>query len=195
MQAKRIMKAAGITLEDEPPRYRLIPTAMGWVWYAAGEEGVVKMQLPVATRAAALREIEAFDGAMREDPKLMPRLAKALESYFAGKPAAFDVPLDQSRIPEFFQRVYDELRRVPRGVVLTYGELARRAGSPGAARSVGTALSRNPFPPIVPCHRVVGGNGSVGGFSAPTGLVLKTRMLEIEGLADRAAIRRAAESR
>jgi methylated-DNA-[protein]-cysteine S-methyltransferase len=76
--------------------------------------------------------------------------------------------------------VLEEARRIPAGETVTYGELAARAGSPGAAREVGQAMARNRFPIIVPCHRVLAANGGFGGFSAPGGLESKARLLTIE---------------
>ena len=78
-------------------------------------------------------------------------------------------PLDFSRLPAFDAAVYEALRRVPAGETVTYGELAERVGRPGAARAVGRAMGDNPWPILVPCHRVVGADGKAGGFSAPGG--------------------------
>ena len=90
-----------------------------------------------------------------------------------------DVLRAMSRYPAFYQRVWKECARIPRGRTLTYGELANRLGKPGAARAVGQALGANPFAPVVPCHRVVAANG-LGGFSAPGGLKAKIRLLKKE---------------
>ena len=91
------------------------------------------------------------------------------------------VPLDERGIDPFRRAVYAATRRVGLGTTTTYGEIARAIGHPDAARDVGTALGRNPFPIIVPCHRVVSANGALTGFSAPGGLATKRRMLELEG--------------
>ena len=92
-----------------------------------------------------------------------------------------DIPLDLFGTTDFEDRVYAAARRIPCGEVRTYGELAEAIGEPGAARAVGAALGRNPVPIVIPCHRVLGGHGKSGGFSAPGGTVTKFRMLEIEG--------------
>lgn len=92
------------------------------------------------------------------------------------------VPLDLSRVPPFHARVYEVARTIPPGTTLTYGEIARRLGEPGAARAVGQALGANPFAPIVPCHRVLAAGGGTGGFSADGGVATKRRLLEIEGV-------------
>ena len=84
-------------------------------------------------------------------------------------------------IDDFRRAVYAATREIPAGTTRSYGEVARAIGRPDGARDVGTALARNPFPIIVPCHRVVAANGALTGFSAPGGLATKRRMLELEG--------------
>lgn len=94
-----------------------------------------------------------------------------------------DVTLDETRIDPLRRAVYAATRAIPVGSVATYGQIARAIGwrGPAAARDVGAALACNPFPIIVPCHRVVGANGRLTGFSAPGGLATKRRLLELEG--------------
>ena len=91
------------------------------------------------------------------------------------------VPLDERGIDDFRRAVYAATRDIPVGTTRSYGEVARAMGRPDGARDVGSALARNPFPIIVPCHRVVAANGALTGFSAPGGLETKRRMLELEG--------------
>jgi methylated-DNA-[protein]-cysteine S-methyltransferase len=91
------------------------------------------------------------------------------------------VPLNLNGIAAFNCRVYQIAREIPPGQVLTYGEVAQRLGDLGAARAVGRALGQNPFPLIVPCHRVVAAGGRLGGFSGGAGRTTKRRLLEIEG--------------
>ena len=92
-----------------------------------------------------------------------------------------DVPLDVRGIDAFRRAVYAAAREIEPGRTRTYGEIARAIGDPNGARDVGAALAKNPFPIIVPCHRVVAANGALRGFSAPGGLETKRRMLELEG--------------
>ena len=92
-----------------------------------------------------------------------------------------DIPLDDGRIDPFRREVYAATRSIPPGRTATYGEIARAIGFPDGARDVGAALSRNPFPIVVPCHRVIAANGALTGFSAAGGLATKRRMLELEG--------------
>lgn len=104
-----------------------------------------------------------------------------LERYLAGDPVAFDVPLDLEGTTEFQRRVWQRLREIPRGRVVSYGELARELGSgPGAARAVGGAVGSNPLPVVIPCHRVVRADGGLGGFGG--GLPRKAALLRLEGV-------------
>jgi methylated-DNA-[protein]-cysteine S-methyltransferase len=91
------------------------------------------------------------------------------------------VTIDTEGVPDFNRRVYDMARTIPAGATLSYGELAERLGDRTLARDVGVALGQNPFPIIVPCHRVVAASGKTGGFSAPGGVRTKLRLLSIEG--------------
>ena len=114
-------------------------------------------------------------------PEFVLRLAERIQSYAAGTDEDFsDVPLDLSHLTEFQRRVVKECRRIRVGQTLSYADLAAKAGSPGAARAVGNTMARNRFPIVVPCHRVIGSAGSLGGFSAPSGISLKRRMLDLE---------------
>ena len=91
------------------------------------------------------------------------------------------VILDERGLDPLQRVVYAATRAIPPGTTATYGDVARAIGRPDAARDVGAALARNPFPIVVPCHRVLGANGKLTGFSAPGGLETKRRMLELEG--------------
>jgi methylated-DNA-[protein]-cysteine S-methyltransferase len=92
------------------------------------------------------------------------------------------ITLDETGIDAFRRGVYAAARQIRPGSVATYGEIARAVGSPDAARAVGAALGSNPWPIVVPCHRVVAADGALTGFSAPGGIVTKRRMLEIENV-------------
>jgi methylated-DNA-[protein]-cysteine S-methyltransferase len=92
-----------------------------------------------------------------------------------------EIVLDMDGVQPFNRRVYEIARTIPPGSTLSYGDVAKRLGEPRAAREVGQALGNNPFPPIVPCHRVLAGDGTMHGFSAPGGVATKLRLLTIEG--------------
>jgi O-6-methylguanine DNA methyltransferase len=123
----------------------------------------------------------------RDGGDILAALKTYINDYFYGRePGRGDIPLDMASITPFRRRVYEELMKVPYGEVVTYGELAERAGSPGGARAVGNAMNSNPFLIIVPCHRVVASGGSgkceLGGFGA--GLDAKRFLLRLEGHSD-----------
>ena len=93
-----------------------------------------------------------------------------------------DVALDLGSVGDFQRRIYDATRALVWGQTATYGDLARQAGSPGAARAVGQAMGHNPVPIIVPCHRVLAAGRRIGGFSAYGGALTKERLLAMEGI-------------
>jgi methylated-DNA-[protein]-cysteine S-methyltransferase len=111
---------------------------------------------------------------------VLRQAGRELAEYFAGRRQAFEVPLDLSGRPSFTRKILEELRKVPYGATLTYGELAARAGYPRAARAVGQAMAANPLPIIIPCHRVVAADGRLGGYSGGTGLPTKQWLLAFE---------------
>ena len=113
-----------------------------------------------------------------------PALRRRLEAFAAGEPCEFDdVELALPSLTPFQQRVIAATRGVGYGQTLAYGELAARAGAPRAARAVGTVMSSNRIPIIIPCHRIVASGGRLGGFSAPQGIDLKRRLLNMEAAA------------
>jgi methylated-DNA-[protein]-cysteine S-methyltransferase len=110
-------------------------------------------------------------------------LIHRLQAYAEGKIVDFtDVPVDPGTVSLFQARVYALCRQIPYGRTITYGQLARQAGAPRAARAVGQCLARNPIPILIPCHRVVGAGGKLVGFTAPGGLRMKKRLLQLEAI-------------
>lgn len=159
----------------------------GMVWKAAGHEGafvVTGFQLPEATQELAearLRGKWAAQPASRV-PLRMAEVIERVRLHLEGQLQDFrDVALELDGIGGFVQQVYAAVRAIPAGQTMTYGQVAAAAGRTGAAQAVGTAMSRNPVPLIIPCHRVLAAGGKPGGFSAHGGLTTKARMLEIEG--------------
>jgi methylated-DNA-[protein]-cysteine S-methyltransferase len=119
-------------------------------------------------------------GAVRRNPPYPPESpARQLREYFRGERKEFDVDVEPDTASEFDRAVWRLLRAVPAGYTVTYGELARKAGFPGAARAVGGAMRRNPIPIVIPCHRVVGQGGAITGFGL--GLWRKRWLLDHEG--------------
>jgi methylated-DNA-[protein]-cysteine S-methyltransferase len=112
------------------------------------------------------------------DPKPFTAIIAQLDEYFAGTRRKFDLPLAPRGTP-FQLKVWRELRKIPYGKTITYAVLAHRAGNDAACRAVGAANGRNPLPIVVPCHRVIGSDGSLTGFGG--GIAAKRRLLELEG--------------
>jgi methylated-DNA-[protein]-cysteine S-methyltransferase len=156
-------------------------TAYGWVGIAWSERGLVALSLPQATEVEAKGQLPAgSDPAPIAPPGLdVAALVGKLQAYFDGEAVDFYEPLDKSIGTEFQRRVWALTQAIPRGQTRTYGQIARQAGSPGAARAVGQSMARNPWPIVVPCHRVVGSDGSLTGFGG--GVDMKHRMLAMEG--------------
>lgn len=127
------------------------------------------------------RRPPGVDLGVRDDAALAAA-AEQLAEYFAGRRTVFDLPLAPPG-GEFEQRVWAELRAVPHGTTTTYGALARRLGTPGAAQAVGAANARNPISIVVPCHRVLGADGSLTGYAG--GLAAKRFLLDLEAPDDR----------
>jgi methylated-DNA-[protein]-cysteine S-methyltransferase len=116
-------------------------------------------------------------------PRWVRDLREQLVRFAEGEPQTFDeVPLDIEELTPFARQVLGECRKLQWGQVMTYAELAHQAGRPGAARAVGNVMANNRFPLVVPCHRVIGSGGGLGGYSAPGGLATKRRLLEAEGV-------------
>ncbi len=152
----------------------------GVVWSARGVAGV---QLPEGSDSAMrARMLRRFPGAREATPPAeVQRAIDAMVALLRGESSEVEsIPLDLDGIPLFERRVYEVARTIPAGTTLSYGEIAQRLGLPGAARDVGQALGRNPFPIVVPCHRVMAAGGKLGGFSARGGVATKRRLLSVE---------------
>jgi methylated-DNA-[protein]-cysteine S-methyltransferase len=164
--------------------FTLFDTAIGSCAIAWGERGILGVQLPEADAARTrARMRRRFPRARETTPRAQVRRAiDGIVALIGGVAVDFSaVALDMERVPAFHRRVYEVARTISRGATLTYGEIAKRLGVPAEARDVGEAMGRNPFPIIVPCHRVLAAGGKLGGFSAPGGVATKRRLLAIEG--------------
>ncbi len=138
----------------------------------------------------ALDSVDADPASQTPTTSAMDDVIARLQRFAGGEPVDFlDVPLDLGDRTPFQRAVLKRCRQIPFGHVMTYGQLAARAGYPRSARAVGNVMSTNRIPLIIPCHRVVGAAGALGGFSAPDGVDMKRRLLQMEG-APRARQRR-----
>jgi methylated-DNA-[protein]-cysteine S-methyltransferase len=148
-------------------------TRMGWIEIHWTERGLRRLSLFGAARS---RPVAA------RLPTWVQAAVEQITRHLAGEPADLAViPVDLEGLPPFRRKVLETLRATRSGETFTYGQLARLAGSPGAARAVGQAMARNPLPIVIPCHRVVAADGP-GGFSLFGSLASKERLLALEGV-------------
>jgi methylated-DNA-[protein]-cysteine S-methyltransferase len=170
--------------------YTLFDTPVGRCGVAWHDDGtIVGTQLPEDRAADTARRLaDRFDGATDAPPPA--NVQRAIDTMVASLRGdaddVEDIAIDLSSLPLFQQRVFAVVRRIPAGETMSYGEVAAAAGSPGAARAVGQALGRNPFPIVIPCHRVLAAGGRIGGFTATGGVSVKAKMLAAEGVTPRA---------
>ncbi len=168
--------------------WTLFDTAIGPCGVAWTDAGLTWVQLPEhdrkATRGRLLAKTASAEGiasAKATPPWVKDAIARVRE-HLGGKPQELGrIPLDVSGLSDFTAKVFRAAQAVPAGRTTTYGELATTVGSPGASRAVGRAMATNPWPVIVPCHRVVAAGGGAGGFSAYGGVLTKERILKVEG--------------
>lgn len=164
-------------------RLVVFETNLGWCGIAQHDEVIERISIGHTTRYSLLNRKE-FDGYRKSKANLFEReLTDLFKAHACGEQVDFDkYQLDTSLMTPFESRVSQCCRQIPYGTVFTYGELATQAGSPRAFRAVGTVMSKNPFPIIVPCHRVVAAGKKIGGFSSPQGISTKLKLLDIEGV-------------
>jgi methylated-DNA-[protein]-cysteine S-methyltransferase len=165
--------------------YTLFETAIGTCGIVWGEQGLKGVHLPDADPARTRVSVERrFPGAVpAEPPTEVQQAITGITALLRGEKRDLrDIESDFDGVPAFNRRVYELARTIPPGATMTYGDMARRLASPGTARAVGQALGHNPWPIVVPCHRVLAADGGMGGFSAPGGVATKRRMLQIEGV-------------
>jgi methylated-DNA-[protein]-cysteine S-methyltransferase len=168
-----------------PASFALFDTPIGRCGVAWTERGIASVQLPEADDAATRAKLLARHPGAEERPPRgeAKRAVDAMRAHLEGRLDPLDsFELDDHGLPDFHRRVYRALRKVGPGKTVGYGELAALVGSPGAARAVGQAVGKNPFPILVPCQRVLAAGGRPGGFSAHGGVETKRRMLAIEGV-------------
>lgn len=165
-------------MTDRVVRLQSQPTPIGELTIFEGPKGVLAVARGTKDADSAYERIEALGARFEEADGL--DAATELAAYFRGDLTQFRSPVDLSLTTGFRRRALRALVRVPFGQLVTYGELARRAGSPGGARAIGGAMRHNPIPFIVPCHRVVAADGTLGGFTG--GLDVKRHLHALEGI-------------
>lgn len=159
--------------------YDVVETPVGPLWIAMGPKGVAGIHFGTEPSEAELRRlVRLFGPGIVPDRRRTSGLARELDQYFGGRRRAFDVPVDLRGITMFQGRVLRALTRIPYGSLSSYAAVADRCGFHGAARATGGAVGSNPVPIVVPCHRVIASDGTLGGYGG--GLDVKRYLLSIE---------------
>jgi methylated-DNA-[protein]-cysteine S-methyltransferase len=162
-----------------PLKFATIETGLGWVGVALSGEGLRAVNLPLPTREAATRAIVELGAGEPATEAELGDIPAAVQGLASGTRAANSVRLDWTGISDFRRTVLEECARIPRGETRTYAWLAEQVGRPRAARAVGRVMATNPWPLFVPCHRVLGSDGSLHGYGG--GLPMKEALLRAEG--------------
>ena len=167
---------------DSSLHYASILSPLGEVWLAKTMRGLCRVHFGLGEVDWVEMLAREMGSAPRPDPDRFLGISQQFSEYFEGRRRSFNVPLDLTSGSPFQRRVWAVTRRIPYGQVRSYGEIARAVGASKAARAVGGALGANPVPIVVPCHRVLRTDGTLGGFAA--GLEIKRALLTLEGYTD-----------
>jgi methylated-DNA-[protein]-cysteine S-methyltransferase len=159
----------------------LFSTKLGWMAAATRDDCLCELSFGHASPDAAISSLRTLGEVVTTLSPFQASLRRRLTAFAAGELDDLrDVAIDTSAMTPFRRTVTERCRKIAPGETMSYMELAAEVGSPAAARAVGTVMSRNPFPLVVPCHRVLGAAGKLGGYSAPGGLDTKRRLLDME---------------
>jgi methylated-DNA-[protein]-cysteine S-methyltransferase len=176
----RRFRSAAAASGDLDVHYDLLDTPVGPLLVGATDRGLCRIWFDDEPERFAENVAKTHGLRVLRVPGSVDDARKQLDEYFEHRRKAFDLVVDL-RVAPFHERVLAELRRVPYGHLTTYGTLAAQVEAPRAARAVGTVMNRNPLPIVLPCHRVVGANGSLVGYGG--GLHRKEQLLRLEGVA------------
>jgi methylated-DNA-[protein]-cysteine S-methyltransferase len=160
--------------------YDVVESPLGPLLVAATERGLLRVSFDPKPEEEIERIAASVGPRVLRAPQRLDPVRRELDEYFAGRRRGFDLSLDLRGITPFGERVLGELALVPFGETATYSQLAARAGNPKAPRAVGMIMNRNPVPIVLPCHRIVGANGSLVGYGG--GLERKEALLRLEGV-------------
>jgi O-6-methylguanine DNA methyltransferase len=168
-------------------KYAIFKTKWGYFGLAGTKYGLCRTQLPGSNPEKIKKLILKNLPAAQFDKNFCKILQQQIIAYFEGDCVRFsrDIPLILDGFRSFSKSVLKTCREIEFGQIITYGKLAKKAGNPNASRAVGSTLAKNPMPLIIPCHRVLRSDGKMGGFSAPGGITVKKKMLELESKAIR----------
>jgi len=165
---------------NETIKYTVFKTQWGYFGLLANEKGVIRACLPCTDRKTVEKNLLGGLEGAEFDKNLLKALQGKIIAYFEGSGVKFDSHLALDNLPTFTKKVLDACQRIPAGKTITYSELAAMIGNPRASRAVGNALAKNPIPLVIPCHRVIRTDGSIGNFSAPGGSSTKKKLLALE---------------
>jgi O-6-methylguanine DNA methyltransferase len=160
--------------------YTIFRVKQGWMGLVGNEGGVVRIYLPGLSKDELEKRIKREYPQSQQGWDSLGGPKEELVEYFEGRRSRFQMVLDLSGATPFQKKVYGVMSTIPFGQVRTYRWLAQKIGNPRALRAVGSANARNRWPVVIPCHRIVGSDGSLTGFSAPGGLALKQELLRLE---------------
>jgi O-6-methylguanine DNA methyltransferase len=158
--------------------YTVFKTKPGWIGVLTSKVGLLAVTLPRTTRQQAFNSLGERSQRAISSPELFSDLELRFQDYYSGKKTTFTDKLDFFNATPFQKQVWETTRLIPYGQTRSYGWIAQQIGKPLSARAVGQALGKNPFLIIVPCHRVIAGNGGLGGFGG--GLEMKQKLLDLE---------------
>jgi methylated-DNA-[protein]-cysteine S-methyltransferase len=156
-----------------------MPSPLGPLFIAVSPQGLCAIDFG-GSQTAFLRRLDPR-ARLQNNRQAVERATAQLEEYFSGARSRFNLPVDLSTLTPFQRSVLEAACRIDRGEIWTYHRVAREIGRPRSSRPVGQALARNPVPIIIPCHRVVASDGSLGGYSGGSGLEAKRWLLRLEG--------------
>jgi methylated-DNA-[protein]-cysteine S-methyltransferase len=156
-------------------------TRVGPLFVAVNDQGLVALDFGLSEQEFVARVAHRTKATLNRSDDQAAEALKQVQEYLDGKRTTFDLPLDMSAMSEFQRRVLNIALKIPRGKFLTYGDVAKALGKPQASRAVGQALGHNPVPIVIPCHRVLGSDGSLHGYSGGGGIQTKLWLLRLEG--------------
>ena len=160
----------------------LFKTTLGWCGVVDSPKGILRIEIGYPRREQLHKQIANRFGNLIVNDRITGGVVDRITRYFSGEKVLFNYAMDWSSLSPFQRKAFKEAMKISYGTVETYGNLAYRIGCPDGSRAVGGALSKNPFPLVVPCHRIIRGDGKLGGFSAAGGIALKRKLLQLEGV-------------
>ena len=158
--------------------FETFETNWGWMAVLTSEKGLRRISLPQRTEKESLALLGVNPITVSRSSHDLEPIISSIQKYFCGEPIKIHIPLDFTHVPTFFMKAWISCQKIPFGEKRSYGWIAMKSGNPKAARAAGQAMARNPFPIIVPCHRVILGDGSLHQYGG--GLAMKSRLLDME---------------